>query len=155
MPSVPEVGDYNSYPYSLTTGPAIARGNGVVLALSEVKLAQITDGTTQTILIGEKHIPQGEYDTGTFPGNDQGWDLGFDTDINRWTKHTPLSDTANFPTNVTDEDRLALFGSAHAAGCQFVFCDGSVHTLAYGIDADTFFALGSVADGEIVDESEL
>jgi len=148
MPPPPDVSDFTTY--STNRGPALLRGNGVILAMSEVKLAQITDGTSQVLLIGEKHIPYGEYDTATAPGNDQGWDLGFDLDINRWTKHPPLSDSDDFPTHFTGEDAWSVFGSAHPAGCQFVLCDGSVHTITYDIDRDVFTLLGSIADGRIV-----
>jgi hypothetical protein len=34
------------------------------------------------------------------------------------------------------------FGSAHANICIFVFCDGSVHKISYGIDTATFANLG-------------
>ncbi|TWT76992.1 hypothetical protein Pla123a_24170 [Posidoniimonas polymericola] len=155
MPAVPRVSDYSSFPYSTSKGPQISRGNGVVLALSEVRLSQVTDGSSQTMLVGEKHIPFGEYDTGTYPGNDQGWDLGFDTDVNRWTKRPPLADSSEFPASITGDDRLSIFGSAHTAGCQFVYCDGSVHTVTYGVDQDVFSAIGTVAGGEVVDASSL
>jgi len=42
------------------------------------------------------------------------------------------------------------FGSAHAAG-NFVFCDGSVQTLAYTIDQLTFSRLGNRRDGNAVE----
>lgn len=155
MPDLPDYGDFTTY--STTRGHPLVRGNGVVLGMSEVKIAQITDGTSQVLLFGEKHIPYGEYDTGTYPGNDQGWDLGFDTDINRWTKYPPLSDSIgvdDFPDQFTGEDPVSVFGSAHPSGCQFVLCDGSVHTVAYDVDPTTFARLGSIADGEVVDQSE-
>ncbi|MCO6047071.1 DUF1559 domain-containing protein [Aeoliella sp. ICT_H6.2] len=152
MPEPPDYSDFTTY--STTKGHVSLRGNGVVLGMSEVKMAQITDGTSQVLLFGEKHIPYGEYDTGTFPGNDQGWDLGFDTDVCRWTKFPPLADGTDFPPNITGEDRVSVFGSAHPAGCQFVLCDGSVHTVTYDVDPDTFVLLGSIADGQVVDQSE-
>ncbi|QDU56604.1 DUF1559 domain-containing protein [Aeoliella mucimassa] len=148
MPAVPEYTNFTTY--STTQGYYTTRGNGVVLGLSEVRMAQITDGSSQVLLIGEKHIPYGEYDTGTFPGNDQGWDLGFDTDVNRWTKFPPLSDSVDFPSNITGDNRVSIFGSAHPAGCQFVLCDGSVHTITYDVDPVTYARLGSIADGEIL-----
>jgi prepilin-type N-terminal cleavage/methylation domain-containing protein len=150
MPDVPSASDFTTY--STTRGPQILRGNGVILAISQVKIARITDGTSQALLVGEKHIPIGQYDTATASGNDQGWDLGFDLDTNRWTKHTPLGDAENFPAHFSGEDAWSVFGSAHPAGCQFVFCDGSVHTITYDIDRNTFTRLGSVADGEVVEK---
>jgi hypothetical protein len=135
------------------------RGNGVVLALSETKLAKITDGTSQTILFGEKHVPRSDLET-INDGNDQGWDLGFDIDINRWTKYPPQPDT-KYNTSSRQEigqeliDQWSVFGGSHPAGCQFVFCDGSVHTVGYDVDAVTFGRLGPIDDAEVVDMSKL
>jgi prepilin-type N-terminal cleavage/methylation domain-containing protein/prepilin-type processing-associated H-X9-DG protein len=135
------------------------RGNGVVLALSETRLAEITDGTSQTILIGEKHVPRSDIETSN-DGNDQGWDLGFDIDTNRWTKFPPQPDTkynAGSRLEIGDahDDQWSVFGGSHSAGCQFVFCDGSVHTITYDVDVITFSRLGPVDDGEVVDMTDL
>ena len=40
-----------------------------------------------------------------------------------------------------------LFGSAHPAGINAVFGDGSVHSVKFGIDPQTFNALGRMDDG--------
>jgi prepilin-type processing-associated H-X9-DG protein len=110
-------------------------------------------------LIGEKHVPLSDTETSN-DGNDQGWDLGFDIDINRWTKFPPQPDT-KYNTSSRQEigeshdDQWSVFGGSHSAGCQFVFCDGSVHTITYDVDAITFSRLGPIDDGEVVDMSEL
>lgn len=145
-----------SLPYDITTtggrrGADYMGGNGVTTALSETRMAEITDGTSQTIYVGEKHIPVGEYDTSTSDGNDQGWNMGFDIDINRWTALPPRPDSQT----ISGWSLWTLFGSAHPAGCQFVFCDGSVHSLAFDIDENLFTKLGSRGNGELVDASAL
>lgn len=166
MPSDPWA-DTSYSEYTLPTditlpgrGRVLRQGNGVVMVLSETRMAQITDGASHTLFAGEKHIPFEEYDTATSPGNDQGWDLGFDIDVNRWTGHlvggeweslVPLSDMQTLP----NDGHFEAFGSAHATGCQVVMCDGSVHTISYDIDGTMFGRLGSIADGEIVDDSQL
>ncbi|MCA9268344.1 MAG: DUF1559 domain-containing protein [Planctomycetales bacterium] len=43
------------------------------------------------------------------------------------------------------------FKSRHSGGCQFVFCDGSVHFLSENIDYRNYQRLGDRRDGEIVD----
>jgi prepilin-type N-terminal cleavage/methylation domain-containing protein len=134
------------------------RGNGIVLALSETRLAEITDGTSQTILFGEKHVPASEYESSHTHGNDQGWDLGFDIDINRWTKFTPQPDSKSnqngrIQIGTIADDQWSVFGGSHPAGCQFVFCDGSVHTISFDVDAVAFGRLGPLDDGEVIDMS--
>lgn len=42
--------------------------------------------------------------------------------------------------------------SAHVGGAQFVFADGSVHFISENIDVNTYQALGSRADGDVVGE---
>ncbi|MEM9185330.1 MAG: DUF1559 domain-containing protein [Planctomycetota bacterium] len=126
-------------------------GNGVVLAVSKTRLSQIIDGTSSTILFGEKHIPIDEYETATAAGNDQGWDMGFDTDINRWTMLPPVPDAQS----IDGADQWSVFGSNHPGGCQIVFCDGSVRTISYEVDPQVFSALGSIGGGEVIDDSEI
>lgn len=127
------------------------RGNGVVLALSEIKLSKITDGTSSTIFVGEKFVPAGEYETANNIGNDQGWDMGFDLDVIRWTKYVPASDGS---TPLTGEEIHLLFGSPHPGGCQMVFCDGSVHSVAFDVDSKVCMRLGAIDDGEVLDKSD-
>lgn len=152
-----DMGLYNErtlqFDITLPDGSFREGGNGVVLVLSETTFAQITDGTTSTILFGEKHIRFDQYDTGTSAGNDQGWDEGFDLDVNRWTHLPPLPDSSLTPND--DGARSRRFGASHSAGCQFVFCDGSVHLISNDVDPQVFLLLGSRADGEIVDASQL
>jgi prepilin-type processing-associated H-X9-DG protein len=42
---------------------------------------------------------------------------------------------------------ISFFGSAHPAGMNAVFADGSVHNIKYGIDPQVFNALGNRDDG--------
>jgi hypothetical protein len=144
----------------------IPRGNGIVLALSETRFAQITDGAASTILFGEKHIAVSDHALAETAGDDRGWDQGFDVDINRWTLLPPFPDESTNldatrapgaignPDNPTDPlgflYEFSVFGGAHPVGCQFVYADGSVHTINYDVDAQMFRGLGSIAEGEII-----
>lgn len=146
---------YTNYSLPVDNGTNKKRGNGIVLALSETRLAKIIDGTSQTILVGEKHVPSENYEASN-DGNDQGWDLGFDIDINRWTRFPPFPDSTynkgnRIPIGDAFNDQWSVFGGSHSAGCQFVFCDGSVHTISYDVDLAVYTRLGPIADGEVVD----
>jgi type II secretory pathway pseudopilin PulG len=125
--------------------------NGVVGPGSELKLQQVEDGTSRTIWVGEKHISAVQYEgvAGTAnEGNDQGWDAAYDYDNVRWTQDTPKPDEWIYQNNPSNRWNFQVFGSAHPTGCQFVYLDGSTHTIGYEIDPVVFHTLGNRFDGE-------
>ena len=61
---------------------------------SQVRLAQITDGTSKTALIGEKYMSPKDYETGKSDLDDQNIFVGHDVDNLRYTgKHNPATGT--------------------------------------------------------------
>lgn len=132
-------GDNPSYPWRDTS-----RATGISYLRSEVVRAQITDGGSHTYLVGEKYAIQSG---GVDAGDDQSMYSGYDYDTYRWGKRDspPLMDDA-----ASAPDR---FGSPHPAGCNFVFCDGSVHTIGYDIDSRVHRRLANRQDGVPIDDS--
>jgi type II secretory pathway pseudopilin PulG len=130
----------------------LTAANGVVGVTSELRLSEIEDGTSSTIWVGEKYIPATKYDAGAGSdnnGNDQGWDCGYDVDNIRWTMDPPKVDEWIDPSGgLTSQRSTQVFGSAHTTGCQFVYVDGSVHTISYDVDPVAFHQLGNRSDGE-------
>jgi prepilin-type N-terminal cleavage/methylation domain-containing protein/prepilin-type processing-associated H-X9-DG protein len=126
--------------------------NGVVGVASQLQIREIEDGTSNTIWVGEKYIPDTKYDAGAGSdnnGNDQGWDCGADVDNFRWTMDPPKQDEWVDPSGgLTSQRSTQVFGSAHSAGCNFVYCDGSGHLISFSIDPQIFHALGNRFDGE-------
>jgi prepilin-type N-terminal cleavage/methylation domain-containing protein len=120
-----------------------------VLAGSSVQLVRmgiIIDGTSNTMLIGEKSLHTARYGGGG--GNDnQGYWRGIDSDVlggvytpvsggtppppYRPQKDTAYAGTYNYSGN------FSLFGSAHEAGFNAVLCDGSVRMIGYSVDVNT------------------
>jgi len=101
--------------------------NGICYLRSEVSLADVVDGTSNTYLVGEKYINQSCYLTGEDAGDDESMYSGYSVDNCRFGVNTPMADEAG-------SSRLQRFGSAHTGGCQMAYCDGSVQHVAYTID---------------------
>jgi prepilin-type processing-associated H-X9-DG protein len=49
---------------------------------------------------------------------------------------------------------MGSFGGPHPGGCQFVFCDGSVHSISFTVDSVVYQRLANRKDGQVVDESQ-
>jgi prepilin-type N-terminal cleavage/methylation domain-containing protein len=113
---------------------------------SAIKIRQITDGTSKTLLYGEKYLNLDNIET-TDSDNDQGWNMGWDRDIARWTNVTPQVDARATVT--------AVFGSSHVLGMMCVVADGSVHQVVYEVDATVFKSLGDRNDGKVIPEGTL
>ena len=82
---------------------------------------------------------------------------GFEWDNERaaWNPNSSISQTVSQPArDGVDLDSSGSeprrFGSAHPATFQMVYCDGSVHGIAYEIDPATHRALAHRFDGEVV-----
>jgi prepilin-type N-terminal cleavage/methylation domain-containing protein len=104
---------------------------------------QITDGASNTVMLGEKRLNPNYYYSGDWC-DDRGWTDGFDPDTVRSTAYPygPDSDNAG--------DICYMFGSAHVAGMNACFGDGSVRVLNYSIDPNVLNALGDRMDGHVV-----
>ena len=141
--------------------------HGVIEVRSQkITMGQITnaDGLANTMMLGEKFV-QPQWYAGGGGGNDQGWAEGADPDISRTAaastvargscanQANPLHDV-NIPTNCPGNGALGdqwkadcQLGSAHPAGMNACFADGSVHHVKFGIDEEVFNALASRDDG--------
>lgn len=114
--------------------------NGISTRCTGAKIAQITDGTSKTALVGEKALPvrfyltgygdPPKYDSGD-GGDNNSMYQGYDYDNTRWIGGVPEqdNDSAGFTAG-----HHARFGSAHAGALNMSFCDGSVQSIAYDID---------------------
>jgi len=116
---------------------------GAIRRYKPVKIAEITDGTSNTLLLGEKRLNRrllGQWQE----DDNEGYTAGWDEDTMRQTDRPPAVDHQG------DGDGDERFGSAHADGIQAAFADGSVRTISYSIDQTVFSRLGAMSDGEAV-----
>ena len=150
-PRVVDLGAFTSWPdTSLVTGISFVR--------SEVTIAQVSDGTTNTYAVGEKALDPDHYEDGLDPGDDWSMYSGQQDDVYRTTYYNPNIGVATTP--VQDRPGLGFsdgaptihkFGSPHPGGCFFAMCDGSVQLVSYDVDPEVHRRLGNRSDGETVD----
>jgi prepilin-type processing-associated H-X9-DG protein len=140
------------------TAPQKFCQSGVMNYSAEIKLSQISDGTANTYLLGEKYLdprryedPQASY---SGYGDNQSVYTGYEWDTCRVAynpqsiysreDYQPRQDTIG-----TDNPNLFAFGSAHSGGLNMAFCDGSVRTINYDIDSDVHRWLANRLDGNV------
>jgi prepilin-type N-terminal cleavage/methylation domain-containing protein len=106
----------------------------------------ISDGLSNTFLIGEKHVRMGDlggYPNGTMNPNDfvvyagkPAWSVGRVAGVKN-----PLALTMYDPYNIQ-------FGSWHTGIVEFLFCDGSVHALSTSVSTLILQYLAARNDGQ-------
>ena len=117
-------------------------GNGILFNYSEVKVRDVTDGTSSTFLVGE--IPNNPQK----PHNGQ-----FYVSWNVWGAENPI----NMALRLTNFDPWSQnsgnysFGSHHPGGCHFLFADGSVHFISEDVSHHIYQSLATRAGGEVIE----
>jgi hypothetical protein len=108
--------------------------------------ADVADGTTNTIMLGEKRMDLrylGQYQS----DDNEGYTSGWDHDVMRRTDYQPMRDS-NTGAGWGEE----RFGSSHTSGFLCAFGDGSVRTIKFSVDQTTFSRLGHANDGQVIGE---
>jgi len=116
---------------------------GICFLRSQIRPADVRDGTSNTYLFGEKYLIPDHYLDGLDPADNEDAYCGWDNDLYRNTNVPPLPDTRG----LSDGSR---FGSAHAGTFNMVFCDGSVHVIAYTISPQVHQWLGNRQDNKVL-----
>jgi prepilin-type N-terminal cleavage/methylation domain-containing protein/prepilin-type processing-associated H-X9-DG protein len=127
--------------------------------------ADIPDGTSNTLMLGEKWLPLNDYNAGGW-NDDHNMVSSLDPDDARVGDRPPKMD---FGTDTTDNPCCdwwrdptppgsgfgAYFGGAHPGGMNAVFVDGSVHNIQWSITQPVFYALCNRHDGIAIDLTDI
>ena len=140
-------------------------GPGIFYQDSTTRITDITDGTSNTLLVGERD--SGDIQNGTVRGRYAALIAGMSTAAGEngnagtnglvgWTYYQPMTGT-----NGTLTTPAACFGSQHTGGMNAMLCDGSVRFLSFsvpwgdtsggaGIAPQVFNMLGGAKDGLVI-----
>jgi prepilin-type N-terminal cleavage/methylation domain-containing protein len=176
-------GGTQSHPPSATSGDGIFAGTGPAittpptLQYSIVRFRDVTDGLSNTWLLGERSHDDINYDTFFTNGLAQnpmnGWGhwaasggqlaltdltmssfgpINYRFPFNFANKPGSISSAATFDAASETLQRLNAFGSQHVGGAHFTMCDGAVRFISENTDQTVLRALSTRAKGEVVGE---
>jgi hypothetical protein len=114
--------------------------------LDKIALRDITDGSSNTLLVGEPHIPRGQLQKA--PYNGPGY-------YGRHLTHFARIGGAGVPlAHGPDDTRAGVysFGSPHHGVVQFALADGSVRAISTSISTQLLGRLAHRNDGRVVGE---
>lgn len=128
-------------------------GEGVLFRNSQIRLTDITDGTSSTCFIGERSA---DYALGTWTGSVLGGivpprkptSLGPEEAPVLILGHTGEAAEGHTPNNATNH--VDDFTSRHTQGVNFLFCDGSVRMIRDSINPFVWEGVGTRAAGEVI-----
>lgn len=135
------------------------RQNGIFFGHSRIAFADVRDGTSSTILLGESStdplfLQDGQaMDYWYFgspqidPWNEEGL---AGTEFSEFVGSTAAPLNARFRPRINGHVKEISFGSYHRGGAQFCFADGSVRWLNEAVNRLVYRALGSRAGHEVV-----
>jgi prepilin-type N-terminal cleavage/methylation domain-containing protein/prepilin-type processing-associated H-X9-DG protein len=140
-------------------GVIVRRPNGSPQRSSSVRLTDISDGSSNTLMVGERTLNIGLFGVAK-TDDDAGWVEGWDWDNIRWGRYQPArdySDKSNAAAghyylneNIAPMHLLGSFGSSHPSGFNALLADGSVRQIPYSVSLPVFQRFSSRNDGEVV-----
>jgi prepilin-type N-terminal cleavage/methylation domain-containing protein len=134
--------------YSLSRGSG---NNGIAIqALPSVGMAEVLDGTSNTLLAAEGRVHRAYMTNGgCCSDNEDAYTSGWADDVIRLGTQPPEPDPLD--TAIPDSAVDGQFGSSHPSGVSAVLVDGSVRIVTYTADALMFRYFSIRDDGQPLD----
>jgi len=137
--------------YCVSTALRTFHRNGIIFGNSNIRMRDITDGTSQTAMIGESNYFPSQPDLITT----RGWATSPKMDIGHPMTMASLTDPIN-SYDLTGVDitefhvSSRMLGSHHVGGCHVAFADGSVRFLSENMNDSTYQRIGIRNDGQVI-----
>lgn len=130
------------------------QGTGVVQEDRVVRIDDISDGTSQTILVAEKRLCRSTLGLGTAFDDDHGYSVGWDMDTVARTDFAPGPDGLGNCVMGGDYQFNGRMGSSHPLNFNAAFADGSVRAIRYSIKLQVLSYLGNMRDGQVITDGD-
>lgn len=140
--------------YGQSIDERLAERAGVFVNRERRRLAQVTDGTSRTLMFGENN---GEWkQSGAYYAFNWIGATGLPVMHQLATGEQIDNSTDRGANESRDEAAPSLdqFSSSHPGVVHFARVDGSVHALTRDIERDTLYALAGMADGEVPPDAD-
>jgi prepilin-type N-terminal cleavage/methylation domain-containing protein len=134
--------------------PIDVDNNGLLYLNSSLRLRDIDDGRSHTLLLGEV-VSAGMWWTGTnasLRNAGGGIDAGADASQYIAAIEAAAPDGSIEEPDEAEALRVGGFGSPHEGGAHFALGDGSIRFISARVDGETFRRLANRRDGQIVGE---
>ncbi|MEZ6121624.1 MAG: DUF1559 domain-containing protein [Planctomycetaceae bacterium] len=131
--------------------PDFSTSSGLSFQRSKIRQRDVTDGTSNTYLIAEKHLRRDHYVDGMDLGDNECMYSGDDRDLTRYTGTEFDTTFRPLPDSKASPQEGLVFGSAHDQGFQAALSDGSVRFVQYDISQQIHSRLGNRHDGKPVE----
>jgi len=128
-------------------------GNGVLYRNSRIKVLGITDGTSNTLMVGERTFKKSPQTTwvGAVTGSDNPpINPSYDYEGSPTLCLTNTGEAADMRVPNNPFEHVEDSNSNHMQGVNFLYCDGSVRAIQNTINPTTWEAIGTRAGGEVV-----
>jgi prepilin-type N-terminal cleavage/methylation domain-containing protein len=136
-------------PAAVTKRVSVSYGGSTVDLIKEwrgrLSFGAIADGLSNTLFVGEKFVPRGQFGEGVF-GDNSIWNDDREQNVNR-------AAGIGYPLAKSPQDTYnRQFGGSHSGICLFAMGDGSVQTLQNSISEPLLSARSTRAGGEVISE---
>lgn len=145
--------------YGGTDGPITDRNNGLLYLNSSIRYRQIRDGSSNTILAGEKVHSRQADDLGWMSGTvatlrNTGIGINLSPDVISEFE-TPDDELNQGDDASAEPEKIVIesggFSSRHPGGAVFLLADGSIRFMTSSIDRSVYSYLGNREDKQILD----